>query len=233
MWSIKSKSDEVLNHWLGFAEGFTFSPKEFYGAVEKAIAVQKLPGLEISQVDYPEGGLLSNRRLYLRIIRERLAFDTCASPFGTGFFFSCRTVYSPAIVRLWHILAVIAFLALVYYPLYRLLGSTFASVALAALIPAVAKVFQNVVALAVADVDQMLLKIPAVGVIYEGWFRKDTYFRQDSRLVYLETIPRLFKELAETTVAAKGVKLVRQYERSPVLGELYKPVQPGRKEPQV
>src|SRR6266576_1264072 len=106
LFSFKSKKDEVLNHWIAFAELFSFPPQEFYQLIEKQLTERKIPGLEISRVEYGEGGLLSDQRMYLRMIRERLAFDTCAAPFGSGFFFSCRTVYSPVVVRLWHLLAV-------------------------------------------------------------------------------------------------------------------------------
>src|SRR5687767_5764392 len=93
--SFKAKEDEVLNHAISIVPGFHFSPQEFYDMIEKELAARKIPGLEISRVEYAEGGLFSDKRLYLRMIRERLAFDACASPFGTEFFFSCRTVYSP------------------------------------------------------------------------------------------------------------------------------------------
>ena len=70
------------------------------------------------------------------------------------------------------------------------------------------KAFRNTVALGLSDLDTTLLKTPAIGPIYERWFRKDTYYRQDTRLVYLETVPKLIKELAETVTAANGVTLV-------------------------
>ena len=44
--------------------------------------------------------------------------------------------------------------------------------------------------------------------------------------MYLEIVSRVVKRLAEDAVAAKGVKLTRQYEQGPILGELYKPVKP-------
>ena len=79
------------------------------------------------------------------------------------------------------------------------------------------------------DLDATLLKIPVVSPIYEKWFRvKDTYYREDTRMVYLDLVPKLVQMLAEEVTAAKGVKLVRQYQRAPVLGELYKPVAPSK-----
>jgi hypothetical protein len=70
------------------------------------------------------------------------------------------------------------------------------------------------------------MKIPVVGPIYENIFRKDTYYRQDARLVYLKIVPDIVKELAEEVTGAKGIKLVKQFESAPILGELYKPIPP-------
>ena len=35
MFNFFQKKAEVLEHWISFAEGFQFSPAEFYTAVEK------------------------------------------------------------------------------------------------------------------------------------------------------------------------------------------------------
>jgi hypothetical protein len=224
------KKDEVLNHWIGFAEGFTLPPQEFYSALENELARRKIPGLETSRLEYPEGGLLSDSRVYFRLIRERLAFDMCAAPFGTGFFFSCRSVYSSVVVKLWHVLLLLVSIYAAYSLLVKPLGPLFAAIALMGFLVAIALAFRNTVAMGLSDLDALLIKTPAIGPVYEVWFRKDTYFRQDARMFYLEAVSTLFKNLAEDVVAAKGIKLVRQFERAPILGELYKPVTPSPKE---
>ena len=43
-------------------------------------------------------------------------------------------------------------------------------------------------------------------------------------MTYLEIVPKLIEGLIDDITATKGVKLVRQYERRPIFGELYKPV---------
>jgi hypothetical protein len=129
-------------------------------------------------------------------------------------------------VKLWHVVAVLALFTLIWSLLARLLGNTFAVIAVAGLMLAIAQVFRNTIALGLSDLDAVLLKTPAVGPIYERVFRKDTYYRQDTRLVYLEIVPKLIEKLIEEITAAKGVKLMRQYERAPILGELYRPVPP-------
>ena len=181
--------------------------------------------MEISREQFAEGGLLSDRRIYLKMFRERLALYTCAAPFGTGYFFSCRAVYVPALVRLWHILAALLFFALLGEVLIKPLGVLFASIAMVTLMFALVGVLRNAAASAISNVDAFLLKIPVVSTIYADWFRADdTYWRVDTRLIYLNRVPALIRELAQEITAANGAKLVEQYRFAPVMGELYKPV---------
>ena len=84
----------------------------------------------------------------------------------------------------------------------------------------------NAATLSTLTMDAWLTRMPVIGTIYEAWFKTDTYFRADSRLMYLDLIPNLVQKLSETTAGANGVRLVRQYQTAPVLGELYKPVAP-------
>jgi hypothetical protein len=230
IFGFKRKKGEVLNHWIAFVEQFSYSPSEFYAAVETELAALKVPSMDMTRVDFAEGGPLSGKRVYLRMIRERLIFDTCAAPFGTGYFFSCRSVYIPAVVKLWHAVVLGLFFFGIYVLLANWLGMGLAAIAVAGLLLAIAQVFRNTIALGLSDLDAALIKTPVIGPIYERWFRKETYFRTDTRLLYLDTVPKIIKRLAEEATAANGVKLTRQYEQAPILGELYKPV-PVREEP--
>ena len=232
IFGIENKKGDILDHWIAFHDNFSYSPQEFYDAIEKEVQARKIPGLKISREDFAEGGLLSDKRLYLRLFRERLALYTCAAPFGSGYFFSCRTVYVPALVRLWHIVAALVFFNMVGALLVKPLGVTFAAVAMVALVFALAGVMRNAATASLSDLDTLLLKIPGVATIYEDWFRADTYYRQDTRLIYLQRIPEIIKELAEDVTAAKGARLEQQYQLQPILGELYKRVPPRKAEPE-
>jgi hypothetical protein len=224
VFGFENKKGDVLGHWIAFHDNFSFPPLEFFDTVEKELEARKIPGLEISRVDFAEGGLLSDRRIYLRLFRERLALYTCAAPFGSGYFFSCRTVYVPALVRLWHVLAALMFFIIVGGLLMIPLGIEFTIVAMVALMFALAAVLGNA---AMSDLDTLLLKIPVVSTIYENWFRADSYYRDDARLIYLQRIPELIQEIAEDITAAKGARL-EQYQLPPILGELYKRVLPRK-----
>ena len=229
IFGFKFKKDEVLDHWISFADGFSQPPQEFYALVKKELDARKIPSMEMSDVEYAEGGLLSEKRIYLRMIRERLAFDLCAAQFGNSYFFSCRTVHSPPALRLWHIAAALLFFWIVFVQLVKLLGFLFACIAIVTLFIAIAEMFRNAVTMGLNDLDNALMKIPVVGPIYENWFRKETYYREDARLVYLKMVPEIVKKTAEDVTGAKGIKLVQQFERAPIFGELYKPVPPRDK----
>ena len=226
MFNFFKKKAEVLEHWISFAEDFQFPSADFYTAVEKELQARQVPGLAMSRVEFAEGGLLSDHRVYLRMVRERLVFDVCAAPFGTRFFFSCRMAEIPAVIQLWQLVFLVGFFALLFVLLQQMFGFVIGSVLLVATLVFALFLLRNVVAMGLSDLDAMLIKSPVLGPIYECWFRKETYYRTDTRLMYLDTVSNVVKKLAEDVTCAKGVKLVRQYEQAPILGELYKPVLP-------
>ena len=96
---FQHKKADVLSHWFTVLDGFSSSTEEFYVAVEKELAARKVPGLAMTRVEFAEGGVLSDRRVYLRMIRERLVFDVCAAPFGRAYFFSVRFAEIPAVIK--------------------------------------------------------------------------------------------------------------------------------------
>jgi hypothetical protein len=221
IFGFKNKRGEVLDGWLYSADEFSLDPQEFYTRVEKHLEDQKIPGMEISRVEFAEGGLLSNQRQYMRLMRERFTIDTCAATFGKHFFFSCRCVHVPALIRLWHIVAIIGFFGIVGTLLVKPLGFIFAIIAMVALLFAIVGVLRN--AEAFTDLDNLLLKIPVVATVYEDWFRVETYYRMDTRTLYKNILPDLIKAAAEEFTADKGVKLVRRDELPPVFVELHPP----------
>jgi len=78
----------VISHWYQLLEGVQGSPKDFYGTVNKAIEERQIPQAKTSVVQWPEGGVGSARREYLRVRRKEHIFDICGAPFGPSFFVS-------------------------------------------------------------------------------------------------------------------------------------------------
>lgn len=229
VFTFKNKRGDVLDSNLLYADGFNCSPQDFYATVEQQMAARKIPGLEISRVKFAEGGLLSDQRVYLRLMRERLCIDTCAAPFGNIFFFSIRKVYVPALVRLWHIVVAILFFGAVHWLLLKPLGANYAAIATVALVFAIVGVLHNAAGEGGSDLDTLLLKLPVVATIYEDWFRVETYYREDTRSLYLQLFPQFIQAIAEETCAAKGVKLVPYLQPLPPVLDLNKPLSPDKK----
>jgi hypothetical protein len=233
MFGFKPKKADVLSHWYVPAPRFNASTADFYTAVEKELQEQKVPGLEISRVDFSEGGLLSDKRTYLRMTRERLVFDICAAPFGTNYFYSCRFAELPVKVNIFAIAILIFALLLIWIGALRMFGFFMACFFGVALLAFGIYSLRNLVSLGLADLDTTLLKLPLFGPVYERFFRKETYYREDTRLMYLTVVEGVVKKLVEQETAAKGVKLLTQYEYGPILGELYKPHSfPAREKPE-
>lgn len=78
----------ILSKWHHSFDNLQLSSADFYKNMEKSILEQELPDVKLSLEKISEGGILSSKRLYLRITRKGLVFDICAAPFGKNFFFS-------------------------------------------------------------------------------------------------------------------------------------------------
>src|SRR5579871_4334992 len=196
---------DVLDHWIAFVEGFQMPSLDFYGAVEDQLKTRQLPGMEVSRVEFAEGGILSDKRTYLRMTRERLVFDICAAPFGSTFFFSCRFAEIPAVVQLWQLVILLAAGLAITVCTWRAFGIITGSLLLVVALIALAYVLRNAIAIGLKDVDALLVRSPLFGPVYERFFRKETYYRHDTRLVYLQIVSTIVKKLADDAVAAKGV----------------------------
>jgi hypothetical protein len=223
---FEKKKGDLIDHWYSLVPGFNTSTKEFYEAVEKELKAREVPGLEMFHVDFAEGGIISNKREYLRMTRERLVFDICAAPFGTAFFFSCRFAEIPAAIQLWQLLVVSVGVVITAGLIFKFAGLFLGIVILIFGFVVLIYLLRNAVAMGLKDLDATLTKSPMLGPIYENWFRKETYYRQDTRLMYRDTVNDVVKAKVEETTGAKGIKLITFNQYSPILGELYKPMPP-------
>ena len=113
--------------------------------------------------------------------------------------------------------------------LVKPLGADYAAFATVALVFALVGVLRNAAGEGGSDLDAILLKIPVVGTIYEDWFRVETYYREDTRNLYLQLLPQFIEELAKETCAVNGVKLERHFQPPPPVSDLNKPQPPDKK----
>ena len=218
-----TKKADVIEHWYALVPGFNTSGKEFYDGIEQELKSREVPGLDIANVDFAEGGILSSKRVYLRMTRERLVFDICAAPFGTAYFFSCRFAQIPAVIQMWQLLVTFVAGFVITCLTIKFMGLLLGLFALLFATLFLSYLLRNSVSIGLHDLDATLIKSPIFGPIYENWFREETYFRHDTRLMYCDTVNAVVKAKVEEATGAKGIKLVRFMEHSPILNELYKP----------
>lgn len=77
----KVKDNTQLAYWCKLFDNFNFSPKEFYAMTTKNLEVREIPDLEPQYVMLQQSGVLSAKRLYMQLRRERLVFEICAAPY--------------------------------------------------------------------------------------------------------------------------------------------------------
>lgn len=219
---LNSRKAEVYSHWGTLTPEIHFPTQEFYQSLETAIQAKQWPGVVTLRVEYNEGGLLSHGRQYFRVIRQRQLFDVCAATFGTDYFFTLREAEIPSVVTVRVLLATILSLIIVTSALIELLGLLLGLSTLVFLTVFGLWFLLNVLKLGLTHVDSLLIKLPVLGVVYEAWFRKDTYFQQDTRTIFLQSISELVKQKVDETTSAKGLKMLRCFERAPVMDGLYK-----------
>ena len=82
----QASPETVVGHWSKLIDNLQASPQEFYTSVEAAVSERQIPEGKNSRIDWHEGGILSARREYLRIMRGRYMFDVCGAPLWPGFF---------------------------------------------------------------------------------------------------------------------------------------------------
>lgn len=221
----------VLSHWYAVAEGVRFSSEDFYGAVEDELASHQMPRMAKSRVEFHQGGAASDKRVYLRMARERYAFDLCAAPFGKDYFFSLRLVEKPRswgrllalLMLLW--IAVVVMVQLHDTAPNLLWGTLLIVVIVGALFQGLRMYFRSALEASpsemMPDFDTYILNLAVIGAVYEA-IRKDTYYRQDTRLLYQALITAVVKRKVDEFTAEKGVRLIRTFDYDPVLRDLYK-----------
>ena len=198
----------VLKHWYVLMPEYQASTGEFYEAVEKSLTDQEVPGLETSRILFPEGGFLSAHREYLRMRRERLVFDVCSTAFGTSWFFSCRYAFIPLRLRLWEILAIPAILFLLWLLHFAVFGLFWGSIVCGVSVVGFLYLLNILLMMGLFDLDAMVMKVPVLGPFYEIFIRRDTYYREDTRLMYCDLVDQIVKSKVVEFSGAKDLSEV-------------------------
>lgn len=211
----------VLSHWFTVTDTFNTSSLCFYGEIEAELARRQVPGLIYSRVEFSEGGILSDQRIYLRMLRERLVFDVCAAPFGRGFFFSLRFAEIPARIELLPLFIVFFGAAAGFVIAVKLAGIVLGLLLALTVAGFLVWLLRSTIALGLEDLDVTLSKSP-LGGLYERYFRTETYYRHDTRLVYHTIVSDVVKRKVEEVTAAKGITFIDTHEHNPFMSGVYK-----------
>jgi hypothetical protein len=218
-----ASDSNVISHWHHPIENFQTSSMEFYAAVEQALKPRQIPNISTSRVDWKEGGLLSSRREYLRVQRGKLAFDVCAAPFGTGFFFSSwLTDLPPAHGLLYAVLILVAgFVVLgIFVQALGFVGGLFLTIIGYPVLILVAGYFVRKGEFG-TEVEDTILAIPLFGALYERFFKPITYYKMDTAMMFQSAVHSAVLEVIDQVISAKGVRALSELERKPIMRGLY------------
>ena len=210
----------MKGNWSTLIENFQASPKEFYASVEKAIETRQVPAISNCRVDWKEGGLLTAFREYLRISREKLVFDICAAPYGTGFFISWwlaelrPSAIVPTLVAIG--IAVLLYDRLAYFGFAT--AAVYTPIGLI-LIVLLLGIFVN--RSSGATWVRYVLVIPLIGKMIERFFMPPTYYRMDTEAMFKASIEQSVKEVLNQMLQAKGLRALTELELKPIMRDLF------------
>ena len=217
------KDANVISHWHHPIANFQTSPMEFYAAVEQALVPKQIPDYSVSRIDWREGGVLTARREYLRVQRGKVAFDICAAPFGTSFFFSSWLAELPtAHGVLWALLMVFATFAVIAICIGSLgffAGLFWGFVISLGGIWTLGYLLRE--GRFGSDAEDVVLSIPFFGALYERIFQPTTYYRTDTALMFQSVVHTVVTDAVEQLLSAKGLRPLTELERKPMRREFY------------
>jgi len=220
---LNARAAEVMTHWGTVVSGIHFSAQELYGRIEAEVRERKWPGVEFLRVLHSEAGMLSHKREYLRVIRQRQVFDFCAATFGKDYFFTLREAEIKPQVTLTTLIIFLMVVGAVFLTSVSFLGLFSGALCFAIVLVATLILLLNILRMGLTRLDGILMRLPVIGPIYETWFRHSTtYFQHDARMVFLKLMDDLVKEHVDEETSAKGIKLLSGFEHQPIFDGLYK-----------
>lgn len=96
-----------------------------------------------------------------------------------------------------------------------LFGMVWGGITIGMTILGFALLLRNTLTLGLEDFDAWLLTVPVFGRLYEILLRKETFFRQDTRLMYVEMVERIIKAKINEVTASEGIEKVEFIEARP------------------
>ncbi len=220
---LNAQKAEVSSHWGTALRSIQFSAQEFYAKVEQAIYAREWPGVELLRVLHSEAGLLSHKREYLRVVRQRQVFDICAASFGKDYFFTLREAEIKPPLSFATFLIFLLALSMLFTWSVSSFGFMAGAINFVALLAIGFFLMWNALRMELPRLDGLFTRLPVIGPVYETFFRRSTtYFQHDTRMVFLKLMDELVKVQVDEETSAKGIKLLSCFEQRPIFDDFYK-----------
>jgi hypothetical protein len=200
---INRRKPLVHAQWHVPLLSFSSNTEAFYQALEADLKIREVPDLALERIEFKDGGWLSPNRAYLRLRRRREVLEVCSAAFGTGWWFSLRSATLPRTLYWWEVWLTILGLVGFFGCYWHLFGLMLAGIVMASSLVVLLLVFLR--ARTWTSLDEFLLFLPVLGALYEGYFRADSYYRQDQALIYSHTVGGLVRAKVVEMCAMGGV----------------------------
>lgn len=216
---MSQSTGRIHSHWHSTVEGFHTDGKEFYHLVKAAVEERQIPDVKFSVVDHKEGGFATAKRQYLRVQRGALVFDICTAPFGTGQFFSWWLV---SVGPKHPLLYLIGFMAAIFIlPLF--LSAPFVFLAFLAYPFMLFMTIFGLLYLARKGTfgpEEHIRMVPVIGWLYERLFGAITYFSEDTRQMFQDSIHQSVQEAVNAVTAQGGAQAAKPIDFTPTIRDL-------------
>lgn len=198
------RSVEAKSHSQTVVENFNTSALDFYKTVEEAVAKRQIPEVTLERTDLHEGGVLSAKREYLLIKRGRYIFAVCSAPFGKGQFFSWWLLERLPRFGLLIVLGVLVLVPILLVGMMASLGIVKGFVWFIIIVAGALWGIQQGMLGEPGELDATLVAVPYLGTVYQRLFRPATFYAEDTRAMFLESMRHAVKEAVDEVCTAQG-----------------------------
>lgn len=215
-----ARRGEIISHWHLLADDMRASALNYYSAIEEELARREVPGIRTERIDWREGGVVTAKREYLRVSRERLTFDLCAAPFGVGYFFSWwlavqRSPYA-AVLGYAGLVVILGMAGVFIGNMGVVAGTLVFLMALGVGLAVIQQAAKDGNTLAEEAVQSM----PAIGPLYDRLFKPETYYSLDTTIMFQESVRRAVNTVISRERSAQGLRALSPDEERPQVRSL-------------
>jgi hypothetical protein len=220
----------VEAHSYQFIENISVSSHGFYHAVVRNLLSRQVPNMIPTRIEYHEGSILSAKREYLRLRRDRIVFDVCAAPFGTGFFVSWRLVTRQrSWMKLCRKVGLVWFLGTLLLSMLTAMTAgfgqalqVFGTMTILLLILTTINIIGHFVLHTwLLNIDANLSASPYYGELYAWVIGRDTYYHTDTILMFKEAVTAAILQAISEFTGTQELRPGSDREAKPVMKELF------------